>query len=82
MTICRCKLMNTDIAVNNDEVKSGAPVSVTRTDPVSVTRTDGETVAAIAAAIALHTNGNVHDRESYVITIRRRQRERDVCYLD
>ena len=43
---------------------------------------NNEIVAAIAAAIALHAGDNVHDRESYVITIRRRHRERDVCYLD
>ncbi len=42
---------------------------------------DGETVAAIAMALSLHTGSSVHDRESYVITIRRKRRSGDVVYL-
>ncbi len=72
--------MRTDIAEN--DFKTVAPVSVAQADPVSATRSDGEITAAIAAAIALHAGENVHDRESYVITIRRKRREGDVCYLN
>lgn len=64
--------MKTDIADNN--LKTGAPDSGMYPE--------GEVAAAIGAALALYTGHNVHDRESYVITIRRKRRERDVCYLN
>ncbi len=48
-----------------------------------ISRPDEEEVAAaIAAALSIHFGNNVHDTESYVITIRRKKRERDVCYMD
>lgn len=67
--------MQTDVNRNN-AVKADAPASGIQC-PV-----DGEIAAAIAAALALHAGNNVHDRESYVITIRRKRRDGDVCYLD
>lgn len=60
----------------NDAVKADAPASGMQCPA------DGEIAAAIAAALALHAGNNVHDRESYVITIRRKRRGGDVCYLD
>ncbi len=39
-----------------------------------------ETVAAIAMALSQHAGANVHDKESYTITIRRKIRPGDVFY--
>ena len=74
--------MNRVIAGNNDEMKSGAPVSAAQADRVPAMEPDGEIAAAIGAALALYEGDNIHDRESYVITIRRKRREGDVCYLN
>ncbi len=41
-----------------------------------------EVAAAIAVALSLHAGANIHDRESYVITIRRKRRDGDVMFID
>ncbi len=41
-----------------------------------------EVAAAIAVALSLHAGANIHDRESYVITIRRKRRDGDVVFID
>ncbi len=73
--------MQKDIKRNN-AVKADAPASGRQCPVDEEIAVNGEIAAAIAAALALHAGNNVHDRESYVITIRRKRRGGDVCYLD
>lgn len=49
---------------------------------VGAVKAGSEVAAAIAVALSLHAGANIHDRESYIITIRRKRRDGDVMFID
>lgn len=49
---------------------------------VGAVKAGSEVAAAIAVALSLNAGANIHDRESYIITIRRKRRDGDVMFID
>lgn len=65
-----------DMSKTQNKVKPAAPAASLSKVP------GGEVAVAIAVALSLNAGANIHDRESYIITIRRKRRDGDVMFID